>query len=47
MGDRSPKSNRKSAAQKQAKTDHIDAAKKAEIAKGQLAKVRAEATKKR
>lgn len=38
MGDRSPKSNRKLASQKQTKTDHADQRKRDEIVRGQQTK---------
>jgi hypothetical protein len=40
MGDKSPKSKNKIASQKQNKSDHVDKLKKAEIARGQLAKAK-------
>ncbi len=47
MGDKSPKSKRKLADQKQTRTDHLNAKRQAEITRAQLTKARIEATKKR
>lgn len=47
MGDRSPKSNKKLATQKQGKTDKSAQAKKAEIARGQLTKAKLAANAKK
>ena len=47
MGDRSPKSNKKLASQKNDKTARSDKVKKDEIARGQLTKAKAAATAKK